>query len=241
VPRILVLLAVLAAGLGVGWRLGRPVGDPADKARIQELEGERDALLERIGALEDEVARQQARIAFLRERRRLARVGDVEREVGPDGKVRTRFHFQEVDEDGRPLGPPQEFTVEGDLAYFEALVVKFDEEFARRHDLEPGSTLLLFRRIFGEHRAPAEGYPVDSVGQRPLGYADDPAAAFHDRLWRDFWDYALQPEVLQEAGIRAMHGEAPFVKLEPGREYVLELRSTGGLTIRPEPTLEPSE
>jgi hypothetical protein len=31
-----------------------------------------------------------------------------------------------------------------------------------------------------------------------------------------------------------MHGEAPFAEVEAGKSYLLELRASGGLTIRVE-------
>jgi len=64
--------------------------------------------------------------------------------------------------------------------------------------------------------------------KRTATYAPS-VAAFAAR----FWEYALNPSVVRESGVRAMHGEAPFIKLEPGHNFELELRSSGGLTIRP--------
>jgi hypothetical protein len=31
-----------------------------------------------------------------------------------------------------------------------------------------------------------------------------------------------------------MHGEAPFTEVQPGKSYLLELRASGGLSIRVE-------
>lgn len=222
-------LLFAAAGAALAWWLLTPSGDPADKARIGVLEGE-------VARLEGEVARREVQLKYLRQRTRVARVDQVvsSPEPGSPGGAITSFRFQEVDEAGKELGPAQPFSIRGDIAYFEALVVKFDDEFVERNDLLKGSSLLLFRRIFGEHQAPADGFPLDAVGQRPHGYESVPAdgSLFYRDLWSRFWEYSLEPEVARQAGVRAMHGEAPFVKLAPGKAYELELRSSEGLVIR---------
>ncbi|MDA1259236.1 MAG: hypothetical protein O3A20_01295 [Planctomycetota bacterium] len=225
------LLFALAGGAAAWW-IFTPSGDPADKLRIGTLEAE-------VGRLEGEVARRDLQLQYLRERKRIARVDQVERApdpASPDGNT-TRFRFQELDEAGQPLGPVQNFALHGDLAYFDALVVKFDDRFVEENDLLRGSSLLLFRRIFGEHQRPAEGFQIDTEGQRPNGYANGSQAQadFHRDLWNRFWDYALDPEVARQAGVRAMHGEAPFVKLVPGRAYEIELRLSEGLVVRAVP------
>jgi hypothetical protein len=222
------LLFALAGGAAAWWFFV-PRGDPADKLRIGALELE-------VGRLEGEVARRELQLQYLRERKRVARVDQVEAAAdaaSPVG-VTTRFRFQELDEAGQPVGPAQTFALHGDLAYFDALVVKFDDRFVESNDLLRGSSLLLFRRIFGEHQRPADGFLIDTVGQRPAGYPETQAeqAEFHRDLWRRFWDYALDPEVARQAGVRAMHGEAPFVKLVPGRAYEIELRLSEGLVVR---------
>ena len=38
----------------------------------------------------------------------------------------------------------------------------------------------------------------------------------------------------ESQGVRAIHGEAPFMKVRPGQSYEVELRSSGGLSIRVE-------
>lgn len=221
-------LLFAAVGAGLAWWLLTPRGDPADKARITVLEGE-------VTRLEGEIVKREVQLKYLRQRRRVARVDQIVSIPEPEsqGGSMTSFRFQEMDEAGLPVGPSQPFTIRGDIAYFEALVVKFDDEFVERNDLLKGSSLLLFRRVFGEYQAPADGFPLDAVGQRPHGYETDPPAGslFYQDLWSRFWEYSLEPEVARQAGVRAMHGEAPFVKLAPGKAYEIDLRSSEGLVI----------
>ena len=222
-------LLFAAAGGALAWWLLTPNGDPADKARISELEV-------KVGELEGEIAKREVQLKYLRQRTRVARVDEVVHnpEPGSVGEGITSFRFQEVDEAGNPLGPSQPFSIRGDIAYFEALIVKFDDEFVESNDLLKGSSLLLFRRIFGEYQAPVDGFPLDTVGQRPHGYESDSpeGSLFYRDLWSRFWEYSLEPEVARQAGVRAMHGEAPFVKLVPGKAYEIDLRSSEGMVIR---------
>ncbi len=222
-------LVVLACGAG-GFLAGSGALDRHDEHEqiIAELQQQNDDL--------------KLRLELLRERERVAVIDQVDQ--GPSeqrpGELRTRFRFRETDAAGATVGPPQRFEIEGDVAYFDAQVIKFDDQFIEQRDLERGSTLLLFRRIFGEHQKPVDGFTIDAVGGRPQIYSPEQGQpAFHEQLWRDFWDYANDPAVAQRSGVRAMHGEAPFIKLMPGRRYQIELRSSEGLTIRPLPPASP--
>jgi len=41
-------------------------------------------------------------------------------------------------------------------------------------------------------------------------------------------------DAAQAAGVRAIHGEAPYIELRAGRSYLVELRASGGLSLRAE-------
>lgn len=199
-------------------------------------QGQDPQLLERIDQLEREVADREVRIAYLKDRERVARIDvlgqEPDRQAG--GGLWTTVRFQELGADGEPLGPPQEHRFEGDILYVDARVIKFDDAFVERNDLLRGSSLLTFQRLFGEYERPVDGLALDPVGRRPRAYAGEPGASeFHDALWADFWEHALNPAVARESGVRAMHGEAPYIRVTPGRSYELQLRISEGLTLRP--------
>jgi hypothetical protein len=59
---------------------------------------------------------------------------------------------------------------------------------------------------------------------------------FEREIWERFWDFANEPDKAQRAGIRAAHGEAPFVKLRAGKTYLIDLRASDGLTIKTQDT-----
>ncbi len=46
--------------------------------------------------------------------------------------------------------------------------------------------------------------------------------------------YANDPELAASKGVRAIHGEAPSIELREGKTYRIELRSSGGLSIKVE-------
>lgn len=222
-PKILpTLLIGTLAGTGVYLGLSDAFGDDPQ-------------LTQRISDLEEELTTKELQLDFLRERQRIARIQVLEQRADPSrpgGQV-TRFLFRELDPSGQAYDEGDWYEIDGDVVYVDALVIKFDDAFVESHDLLRGSSLLLFRRIFGEHQNPADGFPIDSVGQYPLAYSPEGGApALHRDLWKRFWEYALDPEVARASGVRAMHGEAPFIKLAPGKQYDVELRTSGGITIR---------
>jgi hypothetical protein len=193
------------------------------------------ALVRRVQELEQENGRLQRRMAFLRDRKRVAILEVLEQTASPDtpGGKRTHLSFHEVDPSGKPLGAIHEFTLDGDVVYIDAQVIKFDESFLTEQDLAQGSTLLLFRRLFGEFQAPADGFSIDQGAVFPPAYTAENQGEFATELWQNFWEYANRPEVIRRSGIHAMHGEAPYIKVIPGGRYELELRRSDGLSIRP--------
>ena len=222
-------------------RIGRLEGDLVESSRV--IEGlhadvaDRDA---RIVVLDEQVAQQKARIAelelalqYLKVDRRLARLTVVRQRLDENGEVSASLvRFEDVDEQGEPRGEAVETWIPGRFVYVESLVIKFDDTFVEAGDAFRGASLCLFRRIFSEVQKPSEGVPIDRVGLRPEPYADDDEPDLVDRLWMRFWDYANDPAAAAEAGVRAIHGEAPFVELRDGKSYSVELRASGGLSIK---------
>jgi hypothetical protein len=56
---------------------------------------------------------------------------------------------------------------------------------------------------------------------------------FERKIWDDFWMIANNPQKAAELGIHAAHGSAVSMRMQPGKTYEVELRSTGDMTIRP--------
>ena len=176
----------------------------------------------------------ELRNRLLRLDHRLARVEVVEQQETPEGVV-THVRFIELGPGGKPAGSPKELEVRGRFLYLESQVVKFSDEYVESADPLRGTSICLFRRVFGEQQRPMDGLELDPVGASPgVVTGDNVRLIEHAELWQRFWDYANDPELAREAGVRAVHGEAPFTELRPGKSYRVELRASGGLSIQPE-------
>ncbi len=158
--------------------------------------------------------------------------------------LRTSFRFIEIDENGEPLHSPREMTISGDVAYFDTLVIKFEDSYTPIEKL-PLSTevlrthlskkaIIFFRRVFSEKQKPEDGFPLDVPGGPPDVYrVGSRTTPFEQQLWSDFWEMANDPKLAANRGVRAAHGQAVYTKLLAGKHYVLEQRLMGDLTIRP--------
>lgn len=239
---LLLRTLVLAAAAALGWAVWTTVDDVVDnhRAALVASRAEAAALRQDIAARDATIAERDAAIAELEAALRLlkidhrkARLTVLRQGAGADGGTETTVRFVELSPEGWPLGPGTEATLPGKVAYVESLVIKFSDEYVERGDTWRGTSLCLFRRLFSERQSPEEGVPLDAEGQVPIPYGDDANASLAG-LWMRFWDYANDPAAAEALGVRAIHGEAPFIELRPGRSYVVELRSSGGLSVRVE-------
>ena len=186
-----------------------------------------------------EIERLQTVVERLEAFTRVAQV--VVHEQGVDeetGVLKTTLKFVEFDRQGEPL-PPRFFTVEGDVAYFDALVMQFEREYVERGEALRGKSIHLFRRIFGEFQAPEQGWPIDK-GANKWGVPDpyrvsDELTAFELELWQDFWKYAVDPVAAKEKGVRVVQGEAVYTRFVKENLYTLTLEHDGGINIQVEP------
>lgn len=195
----------------------------AELVLAEEVLAERDAEIEILGTA----------LRYMKVDKRRARLTVLDQTV-QDGRIETRVRFTELAPDGTPLGPGLEHVVPGRVAYIESLVIKFDDSYVEQGDEWRGSSLCLFRRLFTETQSPEDGIVLDPVGVEPLAYGADGDGSPEAQLWHRFWDYANDPEAARKVGVRAIHGEAPFIELRPGGSYMLELRASGGLSLRRE-------
>ncbi len=175
-------------------------------------------------------------LSLLKVDHRLARLTAVDQVEDPDTKERlTDVEFVELSEQGTPLDQPRKFRIKGDVIFVDNWIVKFDDKYIEAADLERSTSLVLFRRIFGEKQQPAEGFPLDEIGSRPQVYGrGGQMTEFEKKIWGDFWNIANDEAKASELGIRAAHGEAVSIKVQKGKSYKIQLRASDGLTIAPE-------
>ncbi|MBU0755658.1 MAG: hypothetical protein KJ645_11000 [Planctomycetes bacterium] len=170
---------------------------------------------------------------------RVAQVVVTEKKVDEvTGLLETTIKFAEIDRQGKTL-PPRIFTVEGDVIYFDALVIKFDRDYIERGEALRGKSLHLFRRLFGEYQPPEEGQLIDGSpsqdGIPDLYRVDHDPTDFEVELWQDFWKYATDPQAAKEKGVRIVQGEAVYTRFVKENLYTLTLDHDGGINIQVEP------
>ncbi len=194
----------------------------------------RRALQDQIRALEQDKQRLEAYLKILKHIDRRARIEVVRQAKDQQGNLQTTIRFTETDADGKPVSVSREMTLPGQEIYFDTLVIKFEDHFVEQGDPLKGHALMLFRRIFSNTMRAEDGFVIDKEGQPPEIYAGRQApTAFEQDLWRRFWEFANDEKLAKEHGVRAIHGDAPYMRLEPDRVYEISLRSTGEVIISP--------
>ena len=153
-----------------------------------------------------------------------------------DGELHTTLLFVEYAKDGTTL-PPKSFTIRGNTAHIDALVIKIQQDFVQKNDPLRGHSIVLFHRLFGEHQPPVNGYPIDEPGKIPDIYrgVDPKVSEFEQQLWKNFWRLTEDESYREQMGVRVAHRESPWSPFEPNRLYRLTIESDGGINLISEP------
>jgi hypothetical protein len=218
--------------------------------RLDEAKKSLEAATEDLLKKNEEIAKQQMQIdklnvavdkletslALLKIDHRLARLTVIDQGIDQmTGQSFSVVDFVELDDEGNPIDEPREFRVRGDLVYIDTYLVKFEDKYVEAADIERGSSLILFHRIFGDKQQPAEGFPLDEAHKTPKAYSRGGKQTDLERkIWGDFWNIANNESLAHEMGIRAAHGDAVSMKVQKGKTYRVIMRSTGDLSIVPE-------
>lgn len=144
------------------------------------------------------------------------------------GKILTTLKFIETARDDKlKTVLEKEYTIEGDIVYFEALIVKFGDKMVM-----DGKTkaLYLWRRIYSDKMAPERGFAIEKPGAEPQRYSDLlrllPIKQKH-LFWTNIWDLANDPDKLKEHDIEAIYGNAVYSRLRKGLIYVFKISPAG--------------
>ena len=121
----------------------------------------------------------------------------------------------------------KEYTIEGDIIHFDALIVKFGDKMVM-----DGKTkaLYLWRRVYGEKMAPEDGFAIEEPGAEPRRYSDLlQALSIKQRqlFWSNIWELANDPEQLKQHDIEAIYGNVVYSRLREGLIYVFKISPTG--------------
>jgi hypothetical protein len=252
-----ILAVVLVGALGYGGWIAYATYNEADlhlAKQTKELEEARKELVLREQAIKEKdaaiadlnravqerdkkIEHLNTAMRLLKMDHRLARLTVLDQKTAPDPRETvTKVSFVEVNDEGYPIDAERVFELKGDMVYIDHWVVKFEDKYVEQADLDRSTSICLFRRIFGEFQEPSQGYVIDEVGTRPTAYGrGSKMSEFERNIWNDFWTIANDPEKAKSLGIRAAHGEAVSIKVEPAKRYQVQLRASDGLSITPLP------
>lgn len=145
-----------------------------------------------------------------------------------DGSLRTTIRFVQTDaKNPKQIVSEQLFTIEGDVAFFDTLIVKFTDDYVKDGKER---ALYLWRRIYSETTAAEKGQLIEQPSTAPERYyaiTRSLKIKNRDVFWSAVWDLANQPDALSEYGIQAVFGNAIYTKLEPGNVYTFKISPTG--------------
>ena len=121
----------------------------------------------------------------------------------------------------------KEYTIEGDIVHFDALIVKFGNKMVTDGKAK---ALYLWRRIYGEKMAPEDGYAIEEPGTEPQRYKDllEALPVEYSRLfWTNIWDLANDTNKLKEYDIEAIYGDVLYFRMKKERIYIFKISPTG--------------
>ena len=145
-----------------------------------------------------------------------------------NGEISTTIKFVETARDDMlKTILEKEYTIEGDIIHFDALIVKFGDKMVM-----DGKTkaLYLWRRVYGEKMAPEDGFAIEEPGAEPRRYSDLlQALSIKQRrlFWSNIWELANDPEQLKQHDIEAIYGNVVYSRLREGLIYVFKISPTG--------------
>lgn len=156
----------------------------------------------------------------------------IQQETVPDGRLMTTLRFVETaaNEPTRQI-LEKEFTVEGDMVHFDALIVRFGNQMVMDGKAR---AIYLWRRIYGEKTPPEQGAAIQQEGVEPARYKDllRLLPAVHRSLfWKHIWELAVSPEKLKAYDIHAVYGNTIYTQLKPGLVYIFSITPTGQVSL----------
>jgi hypothetical protein len=147
-----------------------------------------------------------------------------------DEKLFTTIRFVETAADDQLKKVlEKDYTIEGDIIHFDALIVKFGQKMVMDGKKK---ALYLWRRVYSENTAPEKGLLIEEPGKEPKRYSDLlkllPVSQ-RDLFWTNIWELANDPDKLKEYDIEAIYGNAVYSKLQKGFIYVFKITPSGQL------------
>ena len=146
-------------------------------------------------------------------------------------KTYTTIKFLEYSAKLKPL-KPKYFTFSGNVIQFQARVIRFDNFYVKKGHPLRGKSAYLFLKAFILTDKGAETFDITKINEIPSGYEVEGAKNnFERKLWRGFWEYALNPVQAAQSGVKNAQIEAPGTRFVPGLIYTVKIEHDGGLRI----------
>lgn len=205
-------------------------------AREAEIQKQAATIAEQIAELkkkDEQIAKLETARRLLKVDHRLAQLNILDQMTEENGEIVNTVQFIELNPEGVGMGEPRVFRVKGDMIYVDGLSVTFLDKFVEEADLERGTSLFSFTRIFSDKQNPKDGFPLDEVNSRPLAYGKGGMISdFEKNIWKNFWDIANDKDKTGELGIANIHGSAVSIKPVKGNSYTIELRASAGPKLK---------
>jgi len=204
------------------------------KSKFAEAEKELETSKAALEQSEEENDRLETSMKLLKIKKRIANVTVLEKGKDENGDPFMEVSFSEIDQYGEPVGPTRNYTVKGENLYVDAWVVSFKDKYVQEANELRGTSLFVFKSIYGDNEKPSEGQSLDmdTADNGPPGiYKSDKKRDFEQQIWSDFWRVSNDKGLQQELGISAIHGNAPYIKPVEGKTYQVHIRSTGRMTL----------
>lgn len=146
-------------------------------------------------------------------------------------RLKTTIKFLEYDTEGNPL-KAKYFTFSGNIIQFQSLVIRFDDIHIRRADKLRSKSAYLFWKVFMLDGKNTQEYDITPSSEVPEGYKiEGEKGEFERKLWKKFWNYALNNQEAKSVGIKNAQIEAPGTMFIPGMLYTIKIEHDGGMRI----------
>ena len=124
----------------------------AEIVQAKQMILERDAEITKqsaeIKSQQQKISKLETSLRLLKVDHRVARMSVIDQSTDADGQTIHKLEFEELNDEGHPLGPARKFELRGELVYVDGLVVKFEDKYIEQADIDRASSLFVFKRIF---------------------------------------------------------------------------------------------
>lgn len=237
--RTLLLVGVTGA-VGYGGYVGydnyvRPSAEAKQaKAELETMKARFEEQRAEMAALTEAKERLETAMKLLKVNQRIAKIEVMEKGVNEEKQPFMEVRFSEVDRNGDVIGSSRDFTILGEKIYVDGWIVTFEDSYVEHADELRSASLFVFKSIFGELERPADAKRLDSQSDALPGiYKSATQNEFEKQIWNDFWKVSGDSKLQKELGIRASHGQANYLIGEEGKVYQVEIRASGGMSLKP--------